>query len=68
MQTGWSINNGDATLRYQNRFNRISTHTLLASPVTKTQSHTMKVTYEIIVEPINMTDVKSFTDFILEQN
>lgn len=39
---------------------RPSAHTLLASPVTKTQSHTMKVTYEIICDTVDLMDTSSF--------
>ena len=46
--------------RQSNKWGHPSSHTLLAAPVTKTQSHTMKLTYEIIVDTIDIYDFKSF--------
>lgn len=63
------INMGDASTvgRQSYRYNRLSTHTLLASPITKTQSHTMKITYEVISEPTNIVETQNFIDAMLSK-
>lgn len=48
------------TWRQSDRWGVPTAHTLLAAPVTKTQSHTMKVTYDIIIDTVDILDSKSF--------
>lgn len=70
----FSVDNLDYSLRYgtsngmwnssywrqADRWGVPTSHTLLAAPVTKTQSHTMKVTYEVIVENVDIFNFDSF--------
>lgn len=66
--SGLDVCNSSSVGRQSYRYNRLTTHTLLASPITKTQAHTMKITYEVISEPTNIVETQNFIDTILSKN
>lgn len=54
------FNKGNVARKCEKFAQAPSAHTLLAAPITKTQSHTMKVTYEIICDAVDFMDTESF--------